>query len=214
MIENKLLLTTPTNPRKMTSFFDEKAEIITGITLISVDYPPLTIKYEGQNQKQESIFGKKTDQASMYDAAGLIIDVKPLNPSLDSLDDSNQQVKHDKKNRKVFIIGNDIVFMSNGNKKFVSINGHFDILPEELISSVYTNFDDLKSSNLEELEEILTLSKDETAIKAFKNLGKYFTTSNYEINDNIFNLIEHQDQAMAITKKVLLKKMVAWEIKD
>lgn len=214
MIENKLLLTVPTDPRKLTTFFDEKSEIIKSITIISVDYAPLILRFEGANSKNESIFGKKNNQASMYDVAGLIIEIMPLDNSVDSLNKVNTKLKIDKKNRKVFLVGNDISFISNGNKKLVSINGHFDILPEELISKIYTHFNDLQSTNLEELEEILLLSKDETAIKAFRKLGKYFTTSNYDINNNIFNLIEHQEQAMLITKRVLLKKMVAWEIKE
>lgn len=214
MIENKLLLTVPTDPRKLNDFFDEKKEIIKSITVISVDYPPLLLKFEGQQAKNESIFGKKSDQISMYDVAGLIVEIEPIDASVLTLNDTNNKIKQDKKNHKVFLLGSDVTFISNGNKKLVSLNGHFDILPEELISKIYTHFDDLKSTNLEELEEILLLSKDETAIKAFKKLGKYFTTSNYEINNNIFNLIEHQEQAMLITKRVLLKKIVAWEIKE
>ena len=106
-------------------------------------------------------------------------------------------------------MANDVVFMSLENRKLISINGHFDLLPEELITNVYKNFKDLKSANLEELEEILDLSKDEVAIKAFRKLGDYFTRQNYEINNNIFNLIEHQEKANVVAKKVLLKKMVA-----
>lgn len=203
MIDNKLLLTVPTNPRKLMTIFDEKKEAITKMTLISVDYPPLEIKYQGKNGKNEFIFGKKENQLSMYDVAGLIID----------LISDNLLKNKDAKPKKIFLVCNDVIFMSNGNKKMVSINGSFDVLPEELISKVYVNFPDLKSVNLEELEEILTLSKDETAIKAFRKLGSYFTAKNYDINNNIFNLIEHQEKAMAIAKKVLLKKMIAWEIR-
>lgn len=212
MIENKLLLTTPTDPRNINKFFNEKTDVITSMTIISIDYPPLEIKYESQNSKNEFIFGKKTDQASMYDVAGIIIETIPVN-EFNNISNLNHTKSSNEKNRKIFILGNEVVYISNANKKLVSINGSFDVIPEQLISKIYTNFEELKSAHLEELDEILADAKDEVAIKAFKKLGKYFTASNYEINNNIFNLIEHQEQATAISKRVLLKKMVTWEIK-
>ena len=109
----------------------------------------------------------------------------------------------------MFIIANEVMYMSNGNNKLISINGNFDILPEKLISKIYANFPDLKSIDLRELEDILELSRDETAIKAFYKLDSYFNDKKYAINNNIFNLIEHQEKAEVVAKKVLLKKMVA-----
>ena len=64
-----------------------------------------------------------------------------------------------------------------------------------------------------ELERYLELSRDETAIKAFYKLGSFFTAKKYEINNNVFNLIKHQEEAETVAKKVILKKMVAWEIR-
>lgn len=212
MADNKLLLTTPTDPRKILDFFDEKVEILQKMTIISIDYPPLIIQQKGQNAKNESIFGKKFDQSALYDIAGVILEVLSVSDYNNSINANPEGKK--RFIRKVFLVAKDVVFMSNQSKKMVSINGHFDLLPEELISKVYKNFRDLKTANLEELEEILEISNDDVAIKAFKKLGSYFTPKNYEINNNIFNLIEHQEKALTISKKVLLKKMVAWEIKD
>ena len=212
MADNKLLLTTPTDPRKILDFFDEKVEILRKMTIISIDYPPLIIQQKGQNAKNESIFGKKFDQSALYDIAGVILEILSVSDYNNSINVNPEGKK--RFIRKVFLVAKDVVFMSNQSKKMVSINGHFDLLPEELISKVYKNFRDLKTANLEELEEILEISNDDVAIKAFKKLGSYFTAKNYEINNNIFNLIEHQEKALTISKKVLLKKMVAWEIKD
>ena len=212
MADNKLLLTTPTDPRKILDFFDEKVEILRKMTIISIDYPPLIIQQKGQNAKNESIFGKKFDQSALYDIAGVILEILSVSDYNNSINVNPEGKK--RFIRKVFLVAKDVIFMSNQSKKMVSINGHFDLLPEELISKVYKNFRDLKTANLEELEEILEISNDDIAIKAFKKLGSYFTAKNYEINNNIFNLIEHQEKALTISKKVLLKKMVAWEIKD
>ena len=212
MADNKLLLTTPTDPRKILDFFDEKVEILRKMTIISIDYPPLIIQQKGQNAKNESIFGKKFDQSALYDIAGVILEILSVSDYNNSINVNPEGKK--RFIRKVFLVAKDVIFMSNQSKKMVSINGHFDLLPEELISKVYKNFRDLKTANLEELEETLEISNDDIAIKAFKKLGSYFTAKNYEINNNIFNLIEHQEKALTISKKVLLKKMVAWEIKD
>lgn len=212
MVESKLLLTTPTDPRQVLSFFNEKTEIIQQITIISIDFPPLILQPKTHNAKNDSIFGKKEDQSALYDVAGIILEIMAVNDYA-----AGPEVNADGSKRftkKVFLLAKDVVFMSNETKKMVSINGQFDLLPETLITKVYKNFYELKSANLEELEELLSISKDEVAIKAFRKLGTYFTPRNYEINNNIFNLIEHQDRALAVAKKVLLKKMVAWEIRD
>lgn len=210
---NKLLLFTPTNPRKLLGFFDERHDYILNITIISVDYPPLELGIKKKEKAQETIFGKKTNQSALYDVVGLIVTIAPID-DVRTMNLEDQKTVQIKNQRKIFIVANDVIFMSNNNQKVVSINGQFSVLPEELMSKVYANFPDLKSINLEELEEILQISKDETAIKAFNKLGNYFTAKNYEINNNIFNLIKHQEESESVAKKVLLKKMVAWEIKE
>lgn len=210
---NRLLLFTPTNPRKMLEFFNEKKDYILNIAIISVDYPPLELGLKKKTKTQDSIFGKKTNQTALYDVAGVIVTIAPIE-DIGTMNLEDQKSIQIKNQRKIFIVANDVMFMSSNNQKIVSINGRFDVLPEELMSKVYANFPDLKSINLEELEEILQISNDETAIKAFRKLGNYFTAKNYEINNNIFNLIKHQEESESVAKKVLLKKMVAWEIKE
>ena len=105
------------------------------------------------------------------------------------------------------------MFIKEENKKLISINGNFSVLPDELIANVYVNFSKLKSIDLAELERYLELSRDETAIKAFYKLGSLYKAKKYEINNNVFSLIKHQEEAETVAKKVILKKMVAWEIR-
>ncbi len=215
-MQQNLLLSTPTNPKVLETIFNENKEFISKITLVSIDFPPIEIFENinlGENQRtNQTIFNKKENQAVMFDVVGLIIDIslknsENINESLD-----NTQFEHNKP-RKIFLLAQEVMFIKEANKKLISINGNFDVLPEELIANVYVNFSKLKSIDLAELEGYLELSRDETAIKAFYKLGSFFTAKKYEINNNVFNLIKHQEEAEIVAKKVILKKMVAWEIR-
>lgn len=215
-MQQNLLLSTPTNPKVLETIFNENKEFISKITLVSIDFPPIEIFENinlGENQRtNQTIFNKKENQAVMFDVVGLIIDIslknsENINESLD-----NAQFEQNKP-RKIFLLAQEVMFIKEANKKLISINGNFDVLPEELIANVYVNFSKLKSIDLAELEGYLELSRDETAIKAFYKLGSFFTAKKYEINNNVFNLIKHQEEAEIVAKKVILKKMVAWEIR-
>lgn len=215
-MQQNLLLSTPTNPKVLETIFNENKEFISKITLVSIDFPPIEIFENinlGENQRSnQTIFNKKENQAVMFDVVGLIIDIslknsENINESLD-----NTQFEQNKP-RKIFLLAQEVMFIKEVNKKLISINGNFDVLPEELIANVYVNFSKLKSIDLAELEGYLELSRDETAIKAFYKLGSFFTAKKYEINNNVFNLIKHQEEAEIVAKKVILKKMVAWEIR-
>lgn len=211
-MQQNLLLSTPTNPKVLETIFNENKEFISKITLVSIDFPPIEIFENinlGENQRSnQTIFNKKENQAVMFDVVGLIIDIslknsENINESLD-----NTQFEQNKP-RKIFLLAQEVMFIKEVNKKLISINGNFDVLPEELIANVYVNFSKLKSIDLAELEGYLELSRDETAIKAFYKLGSFFTAKKYEINNNVFNLIKHQEEAEIVAKKVILKKMVA-----
>ncbi len=211
-MQQNLLLSTPTNPKVLETIFNENKEFISKITLVSIDFPPIEIFENinlGENQRtNQTIFNKKENQAVMFDVVGLIIDIslknsENINESLD-----NTQFEQNKP-RKIFLLAQEVMFIKEANKKLISINGNFDVLPEELIANVYVNFSKLKSIDLAELEGYLELSRDETAIKAFYKLGSFFTAKKYEINNNVFNLIKHQEEAEIVAKKVILKKMVA-----
>lgn len=215
-MQHNLLLSTPTDPKVLETIFNEGKEFISKITLVSIDFPPIEIfenidygKHHGANQ---TIFNKKQNQAVMFDVVGLIVDVslKQHENISESLD--NTQFEQNKP-RKIFLLAQEVMFIKEANKKLISINGNFTALPDELISNVYVNFSKLRSIDLEELEGYLELSRDETAIKAFYKLGSFFTAKKYEVNNNVFNLIKHQEEAETVAKKVILKKMVAWEIR-
>lgn len=208
-MNNDLLLAIPTNSTLLSSIYNDANESIVKITLISVDFPPIEI-FNGNNNTKNNpkIFNQKNDQAVMFDVVGLIIDI-----SANNIEENNEFSNNENPNKKIYIIANEVMYITNANKKLISINGNFDVLSNELMSNVYTNFSKLKSIDLSELEDVLHVSKDESSVKAFNKLGSFFTATKYEINNNIFNLIEHQEQAEMVAKKVLIKKMVAWEIR-
>lgn len=211
-MQQNLLLSTPTDPKVLETIFNEGKEFISKVTLVSIDFPPIeifeNINFGTNHRTNQTIFNKKQNQAVMFDVVGLIIDVslkqhENINEPLD-----NTQFEQNKP-RKIFLLAQEVMFIKEANKKLISINGNFSVLPDELIANVYVNFSKLKSIDLAELEGYLELSRDETAIKAFYKLGSFFTAKKYEINNNVFNLIKHQEEAETVAKKVILKKMVA-----
>lgn len=209
---SKLLLATSSDPKLLNDFFNEETETIKKVTMISIDYPPVEV-YNGVAPKtkvDQSIFNKKQDQAVMFDVVGLVVDINSPQSKNELLDNNTENKSNEK---KVFILAHEVMFVINEKNKLILINGNFDVIPDELISKIYANYSELKSIDLKELEGILELSRDETAIKAFYKLGNYFTAKKYEVNNNIFNLIQHQEEAEAVAKKVLLKKMITWEIR-
>ena len=214
-MDNKILLVTPIDPKMINNFLNTDREVVSKITIISIDFPPIEIVNgpSALSKGGQTVFNKKQNQAVMFDVAGVIVDVESVNGNSVSLNNTSNKNSKQNTTKKMFIVANEVMFLTNEGKKLISINGEFDVLPNELISKVYANFPELKSNDLNELEELLEVSRDETAIKAFYKLGNYFTAKKYEINNNIFSLIEHQEEAEAVSKKVLLKKMVAWEIR-
>ncbi len=214
-MDNKILLVTPIDPKMINNFLNTDREVVSKITIISIDFPPIEIVNGPSTLSKggQTVFNKKQNQAVMFDVAGVIVDVESVNGNSVSLNNTSNKNSKQNTTKKMFIVANEVMFLTNEGKKLISINGEFDVLPNELISKVYANFPELKSNDLNELEELLEVSRDETAIKAFYKLGNYFTAKKYEINNNIFSLIEHQEEAEAVSKKVLLKKMVAWEIR-
>ena len=215
-MQENLLLSTPTDPKVLETIFNEGKEFISKVTLVSIDFPPIEIFENinsGSNHKtNQTIFNKKQNQAVMFDVVGLIVDISlkqhaNVNESLD-----NTQFEKNKP-RKIFLLAQEVMFIKEENKKIIYINGKFSVIFDELIVNVYVKFTKLKSIDLAELERYLELSRDETAIKAFYKLGSFFTAKKYEINNNVFSLIKHQEEAETVAKKVILKKMVAWEIR-
>ena len=211
-MQENLLLSTPTDPKVLETIFNEGKEFISKVTLVSIDFPPIEIFENinsGSNHKtNQTIFNKKQNQAVMFDVVGLIVDISlkqhaNVNESLD-----NTQFEKNKP-RKIFLLAQEVMFIKEEDKKLISINGNFSVLPDELIANVYVNFSKLKSIDLAELERYLELSRDETAIKAFYKLGSLKKKKKYEINNNVFSLIKHQEEAETVAKKVILKKMVA-----
>ena len=145
-MQENLLLSTPTDPKVLETIFNEGKEFISKVTLVSIDFPPIEIFENinsGSNHKtNQTIFNKKQNQAVMFDVVGLIVDISlkqhaNVNESLD-----NTQFEKNKP-RKIFLLAQEVMFIKEENKKLISINGNFSVLPDELIANVYVNFSKL-----------------------------------------------------------------------
>ncbi|CAC13405.1 unknown; predicted coding region [Mycoplasmopsis pulmonis] len=160
---------------------------ILDITLISTVQKPVIITDEPA--KKQSV--------SVYDVAALVFSIK--NPE-------NEEIK------KVYVIAESVIWISNEKGNLVSINGLFKIIPNDLFIAVYKKFEDLKEMSVEEIEEFLELDKSKSILQAFDEVTDYFSISNYEINSNLFRMATNQDKFTNLSKKILVKTLVAWQL--
>lgn len=194
--KRQLLLTTAINPDALNLVYSRESEIILDITILTVDYKPIQLTL-GAGFKSK---GQTSDVISIYDVAALVIKYRAKESS-----SSEQKTK--------FIMAEDVMRVSSKLGDLIMLNGKFDIIPDKMLVQIYKNFSNLKTINLEELEGILEISKNQPALKAYSQLSNYFSAENYSNNNNVFKLLQHQDEAIKISKKVLLKSIVAWEIR-
>ena len=103
MINNKLLLTTPTDPKMLNRLFNENKDVVLKATLISVDFPPIEIHNGKSNEQKQTFLNKKNDQAVIFDVAGLIIDIKSKN-NVTQPNNPNLIEEQDDGTKKMFII--------------------------------------------------------------------------------------------------------------
>ncbi|MGL6125285.1 MAG: MMOB1640 family gliding machinery internal complex protein [Metamycoplasmataceae bacterium] len=194
--KRELQLTTSINPDLLNSIYSRDSEVIVDITILTIDHKPIQLIL-GNNFVSK---GNLTDVIAIYDVAAIVVKYK-------SKDLGNSEVKTN------FVMAEDVMRISNKFGDLVMLNGKFDIIPDKMLVDVYKNFSNLKAINLEQLEDILELSKNQPALKAYNQLSNYFSVENYENNNNVFKLLQHQNEAIKISKKVLLKSIVAWEIR-
>ncbi|MGL5204928.1 MAG: MMOB1640 family gliding machinery internal complex protein [Metamycoplasmataceae bacterium] len=192
----KLLLTTSINPDLLNSIYSRDSEIIIDITILTIDYKPIQLKL-GNNFISK---GSTTDIITIYDVAALVIKYRDKNI------DGAEQKTH-------FVMAEDVMRVSNKSGDLVMLNGKFDLIPDKMLAEIYKNFSNSKTVNLEQLEDILELSRNQPVLKAYNQLSNYFSLENYANNNNVFKLLQHQDEATKVSKKVLLKSIVAWEIR-
>lgn len=195
--KRKLTLSTSINPELLTSIYDSDKEIITNIVILTVDYKPVEFAL-GKTPKLKN--KKFSDVITIYDVAALVIKY--------IVKDSAKGEESTK-----FVMAEDVVAVSNEFGDLVMLNGKFDIIPDRMLVEVYKNFSNLKTVNLEQLEDILEISKNQPALKAYSQLSNYFSAENYSKNNNVFKLLQHQNDVVKVSKKVLLKSIVAWEIR-
>lgn len=190
----KLTLTTAIDPELLNSIYNEE-DVIFNITILTVDYKPLELELN-TTFKQKGM----SDIVTIYDVAALV--VKYHKNGDDSKDPETK-----------FIMAQEVIRVSNNLGDLVMLNGKFDIIPDRMLVEVYKNFSNLKTVNLEELEDILEISKNQPSLKAYNQLSNYFSAENYSKNNNVFKLLQHQNDVVKVSKKVLLKSIVAWEIR-
>ena len=144
--------------------------------------------------------GSTSDLITIYDVAALVVKYREKESS-------------SKEEKTSFVMAEDVMRVSNQLGDLVMLNGKFDIIPDKMLIQIYKNFSNLKTINLEELEDMLEISKNQPALKEYSQLSNYFSAENYSKNNNVFKLLEHQDDVIKVSKKVLLKSIVAWEIR-
>ncbi|MGL5617839.1 MAG: MMOB1640 family gliding machinery internal complex protein [Metamycoplasmataceae bacterium] len=194
--KRQLLLTTSINPDLLNLIYSRDSEIIIDITILTIDYKPIQLKL-GNNFISK---GSTSDVITIYDVAALVIKYRDKNV------DGAEVKTH-------FVMAEDVMRVSNKSGDLVMLNGKFDIIPDKMLAEVYKNFSNSKTINLEQLEDILELSRNQPILKAYNQLSNYFSVENYANNNNVFKLLKHQDEAIKVSKKVLLKSIVAWEIR-
>lgn len=195
--KRKLTLATSINPELLSSIYDREKDIVTSIVLLTVDYKPVELFLDKADKSRNK---KVSDVITIYDVAALVVKY--------AVKDSAKGEERTK-----FVMAEDVVRVSNDFGDLVMLNGKFDIIPDKMLVEVYKNFSNLKTVNLEKLEDILEISKNQPALKAYSQLSNYFSAENYSKNNNVFKLIQHQNDVVKVSKKVLLKSIVAWEIR-
>lgn len=191
--KRKLTLATSINPELLSSIYDREKDIVTSIVLLTVDYKPVELFLDKADKSRNK---KVSDVITIYDVAALVVKY--------AVKDSAKGEERTK-----FVMAEDVVRVSNDFGDLVMLNGKFDIIPDKMLVEVYKNFSNLKTVNLEKLEDILEISKNQPALKAYSQLSNYFSAENYSKNNNVFKLIQHQNDVVKVSKKVLLKSIVA-----
>ncbi|MGL4343533.1 MAG: MMOB1640 family gliding machinery internal complex protein [Metamycoplasmataceae bacterium] len=197
-----LVLTTSTNPENLLKIFDEEKDEIFKVVILTLDYKPIELF----NKKNDNTKKEKQDiKISSFDVAALVIHIVSKN--------NEDKVDAIEKEKIKFVMAQDIVRVKTETSNLITLNGSFDIISDELIIDVYKNFTNIKEINVEKLEESLELAKNEPSLKAYVKLSEYFSAENYFVNNNVFKLLKHRDESIKLAKKVLLKSIVAWQIR-
>lgn len=201
-MNDKLILTTSINPELLKQIYNESKYDLLKVVILTVDYKPIEL----YNSKEHTNDTKsKVPILSNYDVAALIISVVPKKVKT--------KIEAMEKEKTIFVLAQNVIKLAQDDRQIISLNGFFDIVPSEMIIEVYKNFSSIKSANLEKLEDFLELSKNEPALKAYLKLSSYFSEQNYFINNNLFKLLEHKQKSIDLAKKILLKSIVAWQIR-
>lgn len=204
-MDNNLILTTSINIEMIDNIIGQNNKIL-DLVLLSVDDKPLEISNGLGHIQSRKESRKAVMTIRNYDVVGLVVTVVPK-----KVKNKAGEIEH---KRKIYILAKDLVkIKTKDGKEIISLNGNFEEVPEEIITEAYKNFSDWKSLDYKKIDEFLEVTQTEPTLKAYLKLSKYFTEENFKKNNNVFSLLEHKAESHTIAKKVLIKSMVAWEIR-
>lgn len=195
---SKIIISQPANPEYLKDWFDYDRETITGLYLLSVDYPPLII-----NQNQSTKFFHKKPTHTEFDCATIVLTTQPT---------------HQVNQKTYYLLATDVRYecaQLNGEQNLTHnlvLTGKVDVinaLMENLIKT-HRNYQDI---NFDQLDTLITTSNDQQTIKAYRKLTKWFLPDQAS-HLNIFKLFEHNQKAQTISKNLNLKKIIAFYYKS
>lgn len=199
-----IILTTSINPELLKNIYNASKFVIDKIVILTIDYKPIQI-YNSNGRDKKAVSSKST-VLSNYDVAALVITTVPRTSRKSEPNTAREE-------NTIFVLAQNVIKFSNEKNDIISLNGFFDIVPNDLLFETYKEFTDLKSVDLEKIEEFLDLSSSEPSLKAYLKLSSYFSEENYLINNNLFKLLKHKNESIELAKKILLKSIVAWQMK-
>ncbi|PAK21576.1 hypothetical protein CJJ23_01335 [Mycoplasmopsis agassizii] len=176
-------------PEELKEIIKISEEVIDKITVISVNGSPKELTAEKQSKTSVTV----------HDALALIISIRNKN-TYDA--------------RLVYVIAENVMIVVNDEGTLISINGLLQIIPDEVFLEFYKKDVEVRSMTTEKVEDFLEINKSQSVAKIFADIGEYFTAENYQINNNIFRLVRHRSQSIELVKKVLVKSLVAWQLKQ
>lgn len=195
---SKIIISQPANPEYLKDWFDYEHETITGLYLLSVDYPPLIL-----NQNQSTKFFHKKPTHGEFDCATIILITQPTN-----------QVNQ----KTYYLLATDVRYQCaqlDGEQHLTHnlvLAGKVDVI-NALMKNLIKTHQNYQDINFDQLDTLISTSSDQQTIKAYRKLTKWFLPDQAS-HLNIFKLLEHNQKAQTISKNLNLKKIIAFYYKS
>lgn len=176
-------------PVELKKIININNETIESASLISVSNPPQILTNDIATK----------DSVSIHDALAMVVKII-----------SNENIE----GRLVYIIAENVMIIENQKGTIINIGGLMQVLDDATFLEFYKNDAETRSMTSESIEEFLEINKNKSISKIFSEINEYFTAENYQVNNNIFRLIKHRDQSLQLAKKILVKSLIAWQLKQ